>query len=330
MSRVRADLIGFSGSPVSRAARSSRRAVATSDSSPVVVGVRISHPERVIYPDLGISKFQLARYYERIADWIVPHVAGRPLTLLHCPAGITAPCNFLKHAKAWGPRALRRVHIQEKTKVGEYLVADSIEAVVSLAQMGIVEIHTWNSTADDIERPNRVVWDLDPGPDVSWKQVVAAALLVRDVLKALGLASWVKTTGGRGLHVVCPLKSKRTVPECLDFSRAVSEVIALTDPRLYTTAFAKAGRERKILIDYLRNNRTNTSVCAFSPRARPGAPVSMPFAWNDLSDRPARWTLVTVPRRLDRLRTDPWKDYWKSVQTIPDASFAAVTRGSSR
>ena len=113
-----------------------------------VAGVRISHPDRLIYPDLGISKIQLARYYEEIADWIVPHVAGRPLTLVHCPAGLAAPCIYLKHAKAWGPSALRRVKIQEKTKIGEYLVADSIEAVVSLAQMGIVEIHTWNSTID--------------------------------------------------------------------------------------------------------------------------------------------------------------------------------------
>ena len=239
---------------------------ASGDSYSTVVGVRITHPDRVIYPDLGISKIQLARYYERIADWIVPHVAGRPLTLVHCPAGIGAPCNFLKHAKAWGPSALRRVRIQEKTKVGEYLVADSIEAVVSLAQMGIVEIHTWNSTADDIERPNRLVWDLDPGPEVSWKQVVKAAEFVRDVLTTLKLTSWVKTTGGRGLHVVVPLTPKRTVAECLDFSRAVSEAIATRDPHAYTTAFAKLGRERKILIDYLRNNRTNTSVCAFSPR----------------------------------------------------------------
>ena len=208
-----------------KAEHSSRRASAAGDSSATVAGVRISHPDRVIYPDLEISKIQFARYFERIADWIVPHVAGRPLTLVHCPAGIAAPCHFLKHAKAWGPSALRRVRIQEKTKVGEYLVADSIEAVVSLAQMGIVEIHTWNSTADDIERPNRIVWDLDPGPEVSWKQVVKAAELVRDVLTTLKLRSWVKTTGGRGLHVVVPLKPKRTVAECLDFSRAVSEAI---------------------------------------------------------------------------------------------------------
>ena len=115
-------------------------------SSPTVAGIRISHPDRLIYPELGISKVRLARYYEKIADWIVPHVKGRPLTLVHCPAGIAAPCMFLNHAKQWGPNALRRVQIQEKTKVGEYLVADSIEAVVSLVQMGIVEIHTWNST----------------------------------------------------------------------------------------------------------------------------------------------------------------------------------------
>jgi len=298
--------------------------------APTVAGVRISHPDRLIYPGLGISKVQLAEYYERIGRWIVPHVAGRPLTLVHCPEGISAPCNYLKHAKAWGPIALRRVHIQEKTKIGEYLVADSIEAVVSLAQMGIVEIHTWNCTADNIEHPNRLVWDLDPGSEVSWKQVVKAARLVRDVLETLRLASWVKTTGGRGLHVVVPLKRKRTVTECLDFTRAVSEAIVKTDPQAYTTAFAKAGRERQILIDYLRNNRTNTSVCAFSPRAKPGAMVSMPLGWNDLNQSPERWTLLTVPRRLDRLKADPWKDYWHTEQVISAASLAAVTRESSR
>jgi bifunctional non-homologous end joining protein LigD len=304
-----------------------KRAVAkTTGFAPTVAGVRISHPERLIYRDLEISKIELARYYERIAEWVVPHVAGRPLTLVHCPAGVAGPCHFLKHAKAWGPNALRRVRIQEKTKVGEYLVADSVEAVVSLAQMGIVEIHTWNSTADDVDRPNRVVWDLDPGPMVSWKQIVKAATLVRDVLETLGLRSWVKTTGGHGVHVVVPLKPKRTVGECLEFSRAVSEAITKSDPRTYTTAFAKAGRERQILIDYLRNNRTNTSVCAFSPRARPGATVSMPLGWDDLVSPPDRWTLLTVPDHLERRRTDPWNDYWSAAQVISAASFAAVSR----
>ena len=165
---------------------------------------------------------------------------------------------------------------------------------------------------------------MDPGPEVSWAQVVEAARLVRSVLKTLGLASWVKTTGGRGLHVVVPLKPKPTVSACLEFSRAVSESIVQTDPLTYTTRFAKAGRERKILIDYLRNNRTNTSVCAFSPRARTAATVSMPIDWNDLDDTPDRWTLLNVPRRLARLRRDPWKQYWGNAQDISIASLSAV------
>ena len=314
--------------PGPRAKHSQERATGPDDSSATVAGVRISHPDRLIYPDPEISKIEFARYFARVADWIVPHVAGRPLTLVHCPAGIAAPCHFLKHAKAWGPRALRRVRIQEKTKIGEYLVADSIEAVVSLAQMGIVEIHTWNSIAGDVERPNRIVWDLDPGPQVSWQQVVKAAELVREVLTTLKLKSWAKTTGGQGLHVVVPLKPKRTVAECLEFSRAVSAAIVRSDPRTYTTEFAKSGRERKILIDYLRNNRTNTSVCAFSPRARSGAAVSMPRGWDDLDEPPQRFTVLTVPRRLDRLRRDPWKDYWSDAQIISAPAFAAAMRVS--
>lgn len=293
---------------------------------PSVAGVGISHPDRVIYPDLGVSKIQLARYYEEISSWMLPHVARRPLTLLHCPDGVTASCFYLRHAKAWGPNALRRVRIREKTKVGEYLVADSVEALVSLAQMGIVEIHTWNSTDDDIERPNRIILDLDPGPRVSWTQVAAAARLVRDVLQTLRLESWVKTTGGRGLHVVVPIEPEREWSECLAFARDVSEVIARTDPDLYTTAFAKAGREEKLLIDYLRNNRTNTAVSAFSTRARAGGYVSMPVGWRDLAAEPERWTVLTVPARLKRLKADPWAGYWSSTQRLSAASIKALAR----
>ena len=296
--------------------------VAYSDS---VSGVRISHPDRLVFPDLSISKIQLARYYAAISEWILPHIEGRPLTLVHCPAGVAAPCNYLKHAKQWGPSALRRVRIQEKTKVGEYLVADSIEAVVSLAQMGVVEIHTWNSKTDDLERPDRIVWDLDPGPEVTWKQVVAGAGRVRDILKTLGLASWVKTTGGRGLHVIAPVKPSRDWSECLALSRAVGELLEQAEPDTYTTAFAKAGRERKILIDYLRNNRTNTSICAFSPRARPGARISMPVDWTELGVGPEPWTLTTAPRRLKK-RADPWTGYWTTRQRVTSSQLSALRR----
>jgi bifunctional non-homologous end joining protein LigD len=290
----------------------------------VVAGIRVSHPDRLIYPELGFSKVQLARYYETIGDWILPHVGGRPLTLKHCPAGVAGPCVFLRHAKAWGPTALRRVLIQEKTKIGEYLIADSVAAVVALAQMGVVEIHTWNSTGDNLERPNRIVWDLDPGPRITWRQTAAAARRLRALLKTLGLAAWVKTTGGRGLHVVVPIKPTLDWATCLAFSLGVSQTLARLDPALYTTTYSKRGRERKILIDYLRNNRTNTSICAYSPRARAEATVSMPLDWTELSTGPERWTLVTVPRRLQHLRNDPWAEYWTASQRISPESIKAL------
>ena len=298
----------------------------SASNTPVVAGIRISHPNRPIYPELRVSKLDFVRYFESIGEWIVPHVRGRPLTLVHCPAGIGGACMYMKHAKAWGPTALRRVRIQEKTKIGEYLVADNISGVVALAQMGIVEIHTWNSTDDDVERPNRIVWDLDPGPQISWRQITAVALSLREVLAALKLKAWVKTTGGRGIHVVVPIAPKRDWSECLEFSRDVSEAFVRTNPTLLTTTFKKLGRERKILIDYMRNNRTNTSIAAYSSRARPGAHVSTPLDWSELDTPPDRWTLSTVPKRLRRLRKDPWAAYWTTRQHISKASVEALRR----
>jgi bifunctional non-homologous end joining protein LigD len=293
-----------------------------------VGGVRISHPERVVYPDLGITKLDVARYYARIANWIVPHVAGRPLTLVHCPRGMSGPCQYMKHSKLWGPSVLRRVQIPEKTKIGDYMVADDLAGIVGIAQMGCLEIHTWNTTADEVERPDRIVWDLDPGQAVTWPQVIDAARTVRDVLETLGLQSWVKTTGGRGLHVVAPIRPQRDWSECLAFSRAVAEAIQRAAPQNYTTAFAKRGRESRILIDYLRNNRTNTSIAAYSTRARSGAPVSFPITWSELTGRlrPEAFTIQTVPRRLARRSTEPWKGYWACRQRISDAAMRAVTR----
>ncbi len=295
-----------------------------------VAGVRISPALRVLYPDVGVTKLDLARYYESIADWIVPHVQGRPLTLVRCPEGIRtgqrADCFYMKHSKVWAPPALRRVRIQERTKLGEYLIADSLAGLISLVQMDVLEIHTWNSTFDHVEQPDRLVLDIDPGEEVTWRQVVAAARLVRSVLDTLGLRSFVKTTGGRGLHVVVPLQPRLDWNACLEFARQVAAAIVRDDPSLYTMSFPKAGRERKLLVDYLRNNRTNTSVAAFSTRARPAAPVSLPLAWDELSPRdpPDRFTITSVPRRLARLRADPWRDYWTLEQSVTSAAMKAV------
>lgn len=293
-----------------------------------VAGVPISHPGRVVFPDDGITKLELARYYESVGNRIVPHVAGRPLTVVRCPRAIGEDCAFMKHSRVWAPPALRRIRIPEQTKLGEYLVADSVAAVVSLVQMDVVEIHTWNSRAGHLEQPDRLVLDLDPGPQVSWRQMIEGARLVRGALRALGLESWVKTTGGLGLHLVAPLLPERDWSECLAFARGVALAVEREDPRLYTTRYAKAGREAKILVDYLRNNRTNTSIAAFSTRARPGAPVSFPIGWDDLTPRldPLRLTVRTVPRRLARQRDDPWAGYFRSRQRLAAAAVRAVSQ----
>jgi bifunctional non-homologous end joining protein LigD len=299
-----------------------------------VAGVRISHPERVVYPALSVTKLDLARFYEAIAGWIVPHLAGRPLTLVRCPTGVgpeedgKKDCSFMKHSKVWAPAPLRQVRIQEQKKLGQYLIADTPAAVVALVQMDIVEIHTWNSTAEAVEQPNRIVFDLDPGPDVPWRQVVEAARLVRAALESLGLESFVKTTGGNGLHVVVPLAPALDWADCLAFSRGLAEAVVHEHPTRYTTALAKAGRERMILIDYLRNNRTNTSVAAYSTRARPHGPLSVPLAWDELAPRlrPERFTVLTVPRRLASLGADPWEAYARCRQRISPRALAALAR----
>jgi bifunctional non-homologous end joining protein LigD len=284
---------------------------------PVVAGIGISHAERVFWPDYGIRKLDLARYYDAIADWIVPHVRRRPLTLLRCE-GTIDDCRFLRHARAWGPSALERVSIREKHKVGEYLVANDSAGVVALAQLDILEIHTWNSTADDVERPDRLVIDLDPGDGVGWRAVVAAARRARAALDALGLPSWVKTTGGVGLHVVVPLRPVADWARCLEVARQFCAALARAEPARFTTLVGKQHRRGRIYLDYLRNNRTNTSVCAFSTRARPGAPVSMPLSWSEVGRvAPDAFTLCTVPRLLARRRRDPWAGYFESGAILP-------------
>lgn len=289
-----------------------------------VAGVKLTHPERVLYPDVDVTKLDLARFYEEIADWALPHMAGRPLTLVRCPSGVGASCFYMKHANASGASSLKRVRIREKTKVGEYLIADSLGALISLVQMNVLEIHTWNATAARLEQPDRIIFDLDPGPEVAWPTVISAARLVRGTLEQLDLQSFVKTTGGRGLHVVVPLVAETGWSECLTFSRALAEAVVRLDPRTYTTTFAKAGRERQILLDYMRNNRGSTAVAAFSTRARAGAPVSVPISWDELSPRlrSDHYTVRNLGKRLAKLRSDPWQDYWSATQRLS----ADVTR----
>jgi bifunctional non-homologous end joining protein LigD len=310
--------------PSARRTPSTRRT--PSNPRTLVRGIGISHPDRVLYESPRLTKLDIARYYDRVAGAMLTHVEGRPLTLVRCGEGIAHGCFYMKHSKVWSPPALRRVKIREKTKVGDYLVIETPEAIVSLAQMGILEIHTWNSRHQTIECPDRIVLDLDPGPEVEWKTVVASAKVVRTLLRSLDLESFVKTTGGKGLHVVVPLAPRHDWTACLELSRAAAEALARHDPELFTTTFAKRGRERQILVDYMRNNRTNTSIAAFSTRARDGAPVSMPVAWTELTPKldPASFTVLTAPVRLARQRRDPWAEYFTLKQRFSAKAVRAL------
>jgi bifunctional non-homologous end joining protein LigD len=298
------------------------------DARPVVEGVSLSNPERVMWSEPRISKLDLARYFAEVARWMVPHVEGRPLTLVRCADGVDGGCEYLRHRRSWGPAPLARVKIQEKTKVGEYLVANDAAALVALAQMDVVEVHTWNTRVGAIEKPDRIVIDLDPGPELGWKEVVAGARLVRKALGALDLESWVKTTGGAGLHVAVPIRPERDWSECLAFARGLARALARQRPDLFTDRVARAGREARIYIDYLRNNRGNTSVAALSPRARPGAPVSMPLRWEELRSRARSlpYSVTSGPRHLARRRADPWAEYHRSRQRLGRAQIEAAAK----
>jgi len=289
-----------------------------SAASPPTLTVRLTHPDRVIYADEGITKRDLAIYYAAIWPWIEPHVTGRPLVLVRCPEGAHGNCFFQKHPPAGLPEAVQRIEIRDKNETGIYVWVRDLEGLIALIQFGTLEIHAWGSAASDIEHPDRLILDLDPDPAVPWKQVLDAAREMREFLANLKLKTFVKTTGGKGLHVVAPLAQKQTWTEVKAFARTVAEEFVRRDPARYIATASKAARRGKIFIDYLRNQRGASSVVPYSTRARPGAPVSTPLAWNELARlrSAAQFTLQNLPTRLARLRRDPWVELLKTRQVI--------------
>ena len=290
-----------------------------------IAGIRLTNPDKVLYPGDAITKLDLARYYESIADWVLPHVAGRPLTIVRCPEGYQKPCFFQKHFNDTVAKEVRSLEIKEGGKKAPYLMIDDVSGLIALVQMGVLELHVWGSRAERLEYPDRMVFDLDPDESLPWSRVVEAAQVVRERLNALDLQSWVKTTGGKGLHVVVPLSGRQSWDDVKAFSRAVAEGIARDAPDRYTSKMSKAGRTGKVFIDYLRNGRGATFVSAYSTRARSGATVSVPIKWDEVGKvQPARFTVKTVPRRLKTIAHDPWKDAWEVRQQITRAVWKAA------
>lgn len=295
--------------------------------------LRLTNPDKPLYqpgPQGGppVTKAQLAAYLQSVAPAMLPDLSARPLSVVRCPRGPEGGCFFQKHPDSLGlPGVFRTVEVVDRTGPATYFTLDSVEGLLALVQLDVVEIHAWNSHADTPETPDRIIFDLDPGPGTTWDEVLAAAHVVRDELRALGLGAFPKTTGGRGLHVVCPIVPERTHDEVRVFARALAGRLATEQPARYTVRMAKTERPGRVFIDYLRNSHGATVIAAYSPRARAGAPVATPVTWDALDAGLDPHALDTVSV-LSRLATahyhDPWPEYEHARIGLDRERFSAV------
>ncbi|WP_459202895.1 DNA ligase D, partial [Pseudomonas fragariae (ex Marin et al. 2024)] len=276
-----------------------------------VAGTGISHPDRVIDSKSGTSKIELAQFYQSIADWILPYLNKRPVALLRCPEGIDGEQFFQKHAEHLAIPHIRQLDRALDPGHAALMEIDSVPALVGAAQMGAIELHTWGATRDKIETPDHFVLDLDPDPALPWRSMIEATQMVLAVLEELGLEAFLKTSGGKGMHIIVPLARQADWDTVKAFAKAIAEFASRQLPERFTATMGPKNRVGKIFIDYLRNSRGGSTVTAYSVRARPGLPVSVPIALDELAGlkSSAQWDITNLEQRLKRLKDDPWAGY---------------------
>ena len=284
----------------------------------------ITHPNKVLDAESGMTKQNLAEYYKAVAEHLLPHITGRPLSIVRCPDGNGKPCFFQKHGGPGMPNGMKTIPIQGQRdgREEQYLTVDSIEGLAGLAQMGVLEIHPWGSRRDSLEKPDRIVFDLDPDAAIAFETVANTARDLKNRLQKMGLESYVKSTGGKGLHVVVPILPNHEWPAIKEFAHRLVLDMEKEKPNLYVTKMTKASRKNRIYLDYLRNDRGSTSVAPFSPRARSGVPVAMPLRWDEL-DSPSTpaFHVSDFQAWRPRLQHDPWQKLEMSRQTLSEAAL---------
>jgi bifunctional non-homologous end joining protein LigD len=289
-----------------------------------ILGFRVTHPDKVIDPETGLTKQALIDYYLAVAPYMLPHVTGRPLSLVRCPNGTGKQCFYQKHPGPGMPAGIGGVEIPNRKDKGTetYVTVEGAHALAGLAQMNVLEIHPWGSTNADLEHPDRIIFDLDPDEAVSWATLCESAIEVRERLKKLGLRSFVKTTGGKGLHVVAPIKPRFDWEKVKAFTHAFTLQMEQDNGKLYISKMSKAARTNKIFVDYLRNERDATAVAPYSSRARLGIATALPLEWGELTGtRAPKFLVARFAEWSDRLRRDPWKAMLSMEQEIPESLF---------
>ncbi|WP_052148478.1 non-homologous end-joining DNA ligase [Paraburkholderia sacchari] len=314
-----------------RAPRSPRTSSGRHGTIGEVAGIRITSARRVIDVDSGTRKLDLVRYYARAAPWLLPHLRDRPVSLVRAPQGLGGELFFQRHS-ARAP--IPEVTQHEGLDPGHppVLSIDSLEALVHVAQMDAIELHTWNAVTADIEAPDRIVLDLDPDPALDWDRMIEAAQLTRVMLADLGLDAFCKTSGGKGLHIVVPLVHGTGWDEAKAFARAVAQRLASGWPTQFTATMGPEHRKKKIFVDYLRNVRGASTAVAYGVRARPGMGVSVPIAWDELADTTggAQWTLANIDARLAHVKcSDPWANYARVRQSVSSELTLRLEQGAA-
>jgi bifunctional non-homologous end joining protein LigD len=287
--------------------------------TPSASTVAMTHPDRVMFEGTRYTKAEVADYYRAVSRWMLPELRNRPLSLVRCPDGAGKTCFFNKHHSPSLGKHVLAIALSQKTGRGKYLYVDSLDAVLELVQMSTLEFHPWGAKTDAPEKPDRITFDLDPGDDIPWTQVVSAAKETRDNLAAAGLESFVRLSGGKGLHVVAPIRPGPSWDEVRTFCQSFAEAMVTQSPERYVATMTKSKRRGRIFIDWFRNARGSTSVASWSLRARKGAPVAVPLRWEDLAKvrSAAEFDLASAKQRAQRLRSDPWSRMATLRQKLP-------------